>query len=98
MRIEGIIVGLPFDCPVPLFSGIINRPYFVSRLFGNGFWFLALGYYVYISFLGYNSVPFLKNVRYLLSLLPIIFLLYIVTTVSGWNLSVTLMEFYRLRV
>lgn len=70
----------------------------MSRLFGNGFWFLALGYYVYISFLGYNSVPFLKNVRYLLSLLPIIFLLYIVTTVSGWNLSVTLMEFYRLRV
>lgn len=44
------------------------------------------------------AVPFLKNVRYLLSLLPIIFLFYIVTTISGWNLSVTLIDFYRLRV
>lgn len=45
-----------------------------------------------------SAVPFLKNVRYLLSLLPIIFLFYIVTTISGWNLSVTLIDFYRLRV
>ena len=45
-----------------------------------------------------TDVPFLKNVRYMLSLVPIFFLFYIVTTISGWNLSVTLIEFYRLRV
>lgn len=42
------------DDSLLLFPGLINRPYFLSRLFGNGFWFLALSYYVYISFLGYH--------------------------------------------
>lgn len=46
----------------------------------------------------FAAVPFLKNVRYILSLLPIIFLLYVVTTICGWNLSVTLIDFYTLRV
>lgn len=34
---------------------LIAREWFVSTLFGNTLWAIALGYYVYITFLGYSS-------------------------------------------
>lgn len=36
------------------FQGLINHDWFVSRLLGNTIWLMALGYYVNITFLGYN--------------------------------------------
>lgn len=37
------------------FSALIIHDYFLSRFVGNTFWLVALGYYVYITFLGYAS-------------------------------------------
>ena len=37
------------------FSALINRTWFISTLVGNTFWLMALGYYVYITFLGYSG-------------------------------------------
>lgn len=37
-----------------LFLGIIAHDMFISRFLGNTIWLMALAYYVYITFLGYN--------------------------------------------
>lgn len=36
------------------YNWFISQPWFVARFFGNTFWLVALCYYIYISFLGYN--------------------------------------------
>jgi len=33
---------------------LFSQEWFIARLLGNTLWLLALGYYVYITFLGYN--------------------------------------------
>lgn len=33
----------------------ISQDWFISRLFGNLLWVLAIGYYIYITFLGYSG-------------------------------------------
>jgi len=33
---------------------LISHEWFVSRLFGNSLWLVALGYYIYVTFLGYS--------------------------------------------
>lgn len=34
---------------------LFSQEWFIARLLGNFLWLLAIGYYSYISFLGYNS-------------------------------------------
>lgn len=36
------------------YNWLISKEWFIPRLIGNTFWLLALGYYIYITFLGYN--------------------------------------------
>jgi len=36
------------------YNWLISQTWFISRFLGNTFWLLAMGYYVYITFLGYN--------------------------------------------
>lgn len=38
------------------FAGVINSENFFSRLFGNTIWLIAIFYYIYITFLGYNCM------------------------------------------
>ncbi|EAA08030.4 protein unc-50 homolog [Anopheles arabiensis] len=77
---------------------LISRDWFISTFIGNTIWLLALGYYIYITFLGYNVVPSLKNTRIILVTLPLLCLFYVVTLIIGWNLSVSLMYYYHYRV
>lgn len=42
-------------------AGLINHDWFVSRFLGNTIWLMALCYYVYITFLGYNCECSNKN-------------------------------------
>ncbi|KAI9580878.1 protein unc-50 homolog [Glossina fuscipes] len=80
------------------YNWLISQTWLISRFLGNTFWLLALGYYVYITFLGYNCIPHLRNTRLLLMPLPIIFLLYLLTLIIGWNVTVSFMDFYKYRV
>lgn len=41
-----------------VFAGVINSDYFFSRAFGNTIWLIAILYYIYITFLGYNCEYF----------------------------------------
>lgn len=77
---------------------IINHDWFLSRLLGNTIWLLALCYYVYITFLGYNCIATLRNTRLILTPLSLIVLVYLMTLIVGWNVTQTFMNFYHYRV
>ncbi|EDW68205.1 protein unc-50 homolog [Drosophila novamexicana] len=80
------------------YNWLISQTWFISRFLGNSFWLMGMGYYVYITFLGYNCIPHLKNTRLILIALPIIFLLYLVVTIIGWNATISFVNFYKYRV
>ena len=80
------------------FSAIIGQPWSVSVFLGNTLWLIATGYYTYITFLGYSCLPQLQSTRYFLYPFSLIFLVYLISLLVGWNLSTTLVNFYQFRV
>ncbi|XP_043251412.1 protein unc-50 homolog isoform X2 [Colletes gigas] len=76
----------------------INYDTFSSRLIGNTIWLIAVVYYINITFLGYTSIEILHKTHVILSALPIILLIYIMTLCAGINISHLVMEFYHYRV
>lgn len=79
---------------------LFSQDWFISRLLGNSLWLLAVCYYYYITFLGYNCVQQLKKARtkMILALMPVSALFFVMTIIIGWNLNVSLMNFYHYRV
>ena len=71
---------------------------YFAAAFGNTLWMVSLGYYVYITFLGYSSLKILhKTTVFLYPMVPIaIFILFAILT--KWNLTRVLMNFYHYRV
>ena len=47
-------------------AALVAQYDFFSVLLGNTLWLVGLSYYVYITFLGYNALPFLERTVYLL--------------------------------
>lgn len=78
------------------FSRLLSRH--ISLLFGNTLWLIALGYYIYITFLGYSALPILKNTHIFLYPLALLLLCYILTLVCSVNLCEALNDFYVYRV
>ncbi|KAJ5152879.1 uncharacterized protein N7482_009357 [Penicillium canariense] len=58
---------------------------FLATFLGNSLYLSALIYYTYITFLGYNALPFLHNTELLL--IPILFFaaLWLVSLIAGWG-------------
>jgi len=81
-----------------VYHALIESDWFLSTLLGNTMWLVALGYYIYITFLGYSSLNILNRTNYFLAPLSLLLILYIVTLAMGWNLSRSLMDFYQYRV
>merc|ERR1719414_1771839 len=80
------------------YSILISQPWFFATFFGNSLWLVALGYYLYINFLGYNSLGILQNTRaFLYPLAPIVIFI-AGTLIANWNLSKSLMDFYHYRI
>lgn len=78
---------------------LIHDPYgFFPRFVGNTLWLIAIGYYIYITFLGYSALPILQGTQVLLYPLTALFLTYLLSLITGWSISYTVMEFYRTRV
>ncbi|GIY82522.1 protein unc-50 homolog A [Caerostris extrusa] len=77
---------------------LISQDWFISRFVGNAFWLIALGYYLYITFLGYSALPILENTQVLLYPLLILVFLYIIFLISGFNICLHVMNFYEYRV
>ncbi|GIY32754.1 protein unc-50 homolog A [Caerostris darwini] len=77
---------------------LISQDWFISRFVGNAFWLIALGYYLYITFLGYSALPILENTQVLLYPLLILVFLYIIFLIGGFNICLHVMNFYEYRV
>ncbi|CAH3170604.1 unnamed protein product [Porites evermanni] len=77
---------------------IIDHPLFISRFIGNSLWLIALIYYIYISFLGYSALPFLRKTVVLLYPVLLVVIGYVVSLAVGWNIGQAFMQFYRYRV
>ncbi|XP_038613193.1 protein unc-50 homolog [Tachyglossus aculeatus] len=67
-------------------------------LVGNSLWLVAVGYYVYVTFLGYSALPCLKNTVVLLYPYAALALLYGLSLLLRWNFTRALCSFYKYRV
>lgn len=83
---------------LPFLNAVINQDWFISAVLGNTLWLFAIGYYIYITFLGYSALPFLKRTEVLLYPVTGIFLFYLLSIGLGWNFSKGLCYFYKYRV
>lgn len=80
------------------FNTLINHDYFTSMFLGNTFWLIAIGYYIYITFLGYNCISFLRSTRVFLAPAPVLFLFYVVSLIIRWNITIAFVDFFHYRV
>ena len=80
------------------FNLFIVHDYFFARFLGNSLWLLACSYYVFITFLGYSSVPWLHRTKWILYPIVPLVLIYVVTLISGVNICRIIMDFYHYRV
>ncbi|XP_039375976.1 protein unc-50 homolog isoform X1 [Mauremys reevesii] len=77
---------------------VISSTSFMGYFVGNTVWLIAIGYYIYVTFLGYSALPFLKNTVILLYPFALLILLYVLSLALGWNFTKTLCTFYEFRV
>lgn len=80
------------------FIKFVISDWFIGYFLGNTFWLIAIGYYIYITFLGYSALPFLKNTVILLYPFAALILMYILSLALGWNFTQMLSDFYKFRV
>lgn len=73
---------------------IVLKPTFMGCLVANTAYVLAAIYYHYITFLGYNSLPFLKNQTVFLLPIGLILLLYLVSIALRCNLAIFILDLY----
>ncbi|KFD46541.1 hypothetical protein M513_12592 [Trichuris suis] len=91
-----VLVFLHVILPIlyPVLSGIP----LLSCLVGNALWFIAVSYYIYITFLGYAALSFLKNVHVFLYPFTFIFIGFFASLTVRWSISEAVFNFYRYRV
>lgn len=81
-----------------LYIPIIHFSGFIPTLIGNTLWLAAACYYVYITFLGYAAMKILRYTHLFLYPFTFLFIFYVATVTFGWNMSQSMMHFYRTRV
>eukprot|EP01126_Amoeba_proteus_P000096 TRINITY_DN1003_c0_g2_i4.p1 TRINITY_DN1003_c0_g2~~TRINITY_DN1003_c0_g2_i4.p1 ORF type:complete len:254 (+),score=24.13 TRINITY_DN1003_c0_g2_i4:74-835(+) len=85
---------------VQFFFFFLNSTGYVSLFLSNTLYIVALGYYHYITFLGYTSLKFLTNTHWLLTPYVFCVFLYILTVVVlplcgiYWNATAIIFNFY----
>lgn len=80
------------------FENIIDHGGFFGLLLGNTFWLSACVYYIYITFLGYNALQLLNNMKYFLVPIPCIFFVYVVSLCINWNVTKMVWYIYGTRM
>ncbi|KAL4815998.1 UNC-50 [Aspergillus spinulosporus] len=58
---------------------------FLTTFLGNTLYLSAFTYYTYITFLGYNALPFLHNTELLLLPILLFVILWLVSLIAGWG-------------
>ncbi|EEB07801.1 UNC-50 family protein [Schizosaccharomyces japonicus yFS275] len=99
----GYCLDVHFNAFFPVFVFIYTiqlfmAPFFlqdkwISLYFGNTLYLLAICYYFYLTFLGYQVLPFLKNTHYLLSPIPFFIVMWCVS-LFGFNIPQHVISVY----
>ncbi|EEH07847.1 conserved hypothetical protein [Histoplasma capsulatum G186AR] len=63
-----------------------SSPSTLATVLGNTLYLSALTYYTYITFLGYNALPFLHHTELLLAPILIFAVLWLVSLIVGWGI------------
>ncbi|KKZ66446.1 hypothetical protein EMCG_07838 [[Emmonsia] crescens] len=63
-----------------------SSPSTLATVLGNTLYLSALTYYTYITFLGYNALPFLHHTELLLVPILILAVLWLVSLIVGWGI------------
>lgn len=82
---------------LPLVS-VIGHNTFLGCLLGNSLWLFAVCYYVYVTFLGYKSLPFLRSTQVILYPMSGLALIYFLSLICQWNFTRGIINFYHFRV
>ncbi|KAL4995693.1 UNC-50 [Aspergillus recurvatus] len=61
---------------------------FLTTFLGNTLYLSALTYYTYITFLGYNALPFLHNTELLLLPILLFAILWLISLIAGWGVVI----------
>lgn len=83
---------------LPLLYPVLYHDWFVSSLLGNLFWLVAIVYYLYITFLGYRALNFLRGVNAILYPITLLCILFLVSVLLRWNFTKILADFYKFRI
>ncbi|KAG2421673.1 hypothetical protein HFD88_005649 [Aspergillus terreus] len=59
---------------------------FLATFLGNTLYLSAVAYYTYITFLGYNALPFLHNTELLLIPILVFAVLWLISLIAGWGI------------
>lgn len=77
------------------FLPVLNSESIVAVFLADTLWLVAIAYYIYITFLGYSALPFLK--RTIVLLYPpsiVVFVIYVLLLLTKSNLSQAIMQVY----
>lgn len=77
---------------------LLSKGSFWGLLIDNTFWLVAIGYYIYITFLGYSALPILKNTQVLLYPMTVLVIWFLLSLLNGWNMCWLLFTFYQFRI
>ncbi|KAJ3394736.1 Molybdenum cofactor synthesis protein 1 [Entophlyctis sp. JEL0112] len=69
------------------FIPLVTREGWIAVFLGNTIYMAAIGYYFYVTHLGYNVLPFLRRVEVFLWPVSLVVVLYIVSLVVWFNVS-----------
>jgi len=73
---------------------VMLRTGFLATLLSNTLYIFAIGYYYYITFLGYTALPFLHKTEVFLYPIGIMFLCYVVSLIFNFNCTIFVMNLY----
>ncbi|XP_022079468.1 protein unc-50 homolog [Acanthaster planci] len=82
-----------------LYIPLLDRSSFLSTLLGNTLWLIAITYYIYVTFLGYSALPFLRRtVAFLYPPCLVLICIFVISLLTNWNIARSVMYFYEYRV
>ncbi|KAL5460363.1 hypothetical protein EMCRGX_G033809 [Ephydatia muelleri] len=80
-----------------LFLPLLTHHSWISLLLANTLWAISIVYYIYITFLGYATIPIHNAVALLYAVLPVA-LLFVLALPFKWNFSLLFESYYSWRI
>ncbi|KAF8946806.1 Protein unc-50 [Haplosporangium gracile] len=77
-----------------VFMKILLKDVWICTLLGNTLYLTAIVYYCYITFLGYNALPFLRHPEMFLYPITIFVIVYVIALILGINISSKVLFLY----